>query len=38
LARVERSTMELGGHAPFIVCADADVEVAAALAWALKFR
>ncbi|MDQ0126598.1 succinate-semialdehyde dehydrogenase/glutarate-semialdehyde dehydrogenase [Pseudomonas lini] len=32
------TTMELGGHAPFIVCADADVEAAAALACALKFR
>lgn len=32
------TTMELGGHAPFIVCADADVEAAAALACGLKFR
>jgi len=32
------TTMELGGHAPFIVCADADVEAAAALACTLKFR
>ena len=32
------TTMELGGHAPFIVCEDADIEAAAALACALKFR
>ena len=32
------TTMELGGHAPFIVCADADIEAAAALACTLKFR
>lgn len=32
------TTMELGGHAPFIVCADADVQAAAALAAGLKFR
>lgn len=32
------TTMELGGHAPFIVCADADIEAAAALARTLKFR
>ncbi len=32
------TTMELGGHAPFIVCADADVQAAAALAASLKFR
>jgi succinate-semialdehyde dehydrogenase/glutarate-semialdehyde dehydrogenase len=29
--------MELGGHAPFIVCEDADVEAAAALVCTLKF-
>lgn len=32
------TTMELGGHAPFIVCADADIEAAATLACTLKFR
>lgn len=32
------TTMELGGHAPFIVCADADLDAAAALACGLKFR
>jgi len=32
------TTLELGGHAPFIVCADADVEAAASLACTLKFR
>lgn len=30
--------MELGGHAPFIVCEDADIEGAATLACTLKFR
>nr|WP_315437703.1 NAD-dependent succinate-semialdehyde dehydrogenase [uncultured Pseudomonas sp.] len=37
-SHLKLTTMELGGHAPFIVCADADVEAAAALACALKFR
>lgn len=32
------TTMELGGHAPFIVCADADIETAVNLASTLKFR
>ncbi|VVN65800.1 NAD-dependent succinate-semialdehyde dehydrogenase [Pseudomonas fluorescens] len=32
------TTMELGGHAPFIVCEDADIEAAATLACTLKFR
>jgi succinate-semialdehyde dehydrogenase/glutarate-semialdehyde dehydrogenase len=35
---VKRLTMELGGHAPFIVMEDADVPRAAALAAAAKFR
>lgn len=35
---MKRTTMELGGHAPFIVFADADVEEAAALGVALKHR
>lgn len=33
-----RTTMELGGHAPFIVCDDYDPAKAAALGAALKFR
>ncbi|WP_137388551.1 NAD-dependent succinate-semialdehyde dehydrogenase [Rhodoligotrophos defluvii] len=35
---VKRCTLELGGHAPFIVCADADPEEAVKLGIALKFR
>lgn len=35
---LKRCTLELGGHAPFIVCDDADVPAAAALGAALKFR
>lgn len=35
---MKRYTAELGGHAPVIVCADADIEIAAKLAVAAKFR
>jgi len=35
---MKRATMELGGHAPFIVFADADVAAAATVAVALKHR
>ncbi|MFD1199877.1 NAD-dependent succinate-semialdehyde dehydrogenase [Brucella gallinifaecis] len=35
---LKRTTMELGGHAPFIVCDDYDVAKAAALGAGLKFR
>jgi succinate-semialdehyde dehydrogenase/glutarate-semialdehyde dehydrogenase len=35
---VKRITMELGGHAPFIVLADADLDKAAAAAVAAKLR
>ncbi len=35
---MKRMTMELGGHAPVLVCADADVERAAAMLAAYKFR
>ena len=35
---VMRSSMELGGNAPFIVCADADVDVAVDGAMAAKLR
>jgi succinate-semialdehyde dehydrogenase/glutarate-semialdehyde dehydrogenase len=35
---MKRVTMELGGHAPVIVCEDADVELAARAAGAAKFR
>ncbi|RQS26452.1 MULTISPECIES: NAD-dependent succinate-semialdehyde dehydrogenase [unclassified Burkholderia] len=35
---LKRCTLELGGHAPFIVCDDADVDAAAALGAGLKFR
>lgn len=35
---VKRLTMELGGHAPFIVLEDADVELAATVAVQAKFR
>ncbi|MBA2676184.1 NAD-dependent succinate-semialdehyde dehydrogenase [Ramlibacter sp.] len=37
-ALLKRSTMELGGHAPVIVCADANAESAADKASAAKFR
>lgn len=37
-ALLKRSTMELGGHAPVIVCADANAEAAADKASAAKFR
>jgi len=36
-AHMKRVTMELGGHSPVIVCADADVERAADLLTAVKF-
>jgi succinate-semialdehyde dehydrogenase/glutarate-semialdehyde dehydrogenase len=35
---MKRVTMELGGHAPVIVCEDADLELAAKAAGAAKFR
>ena len=35
---MKRTTMELGGHAPVIVCADADVERAADMLAPYKFR
>lgn len=35
---LKRTTMELGGHAPFIVCDDAEAEKVALLGAALKFR
>ncbi len=35
---MKRSTMELGGHAPFIVFADADIAAATTVAVALKHR
>ncbi|CAM2195806.1 Alpha-ketoglutaric semialdehyde dehydrogenase 1 [Paraburkholderia kururiensis] len=37
-AHMKRMTMELGGHAPVIVCDDADVARAAAMLAAYKFR
>ena len=37
-ARMKRVTMELGGHAPVIVCDDADVDRAADMVQALKYR
>ncbi|WP_114810131.1 NAD-dependent succinate-semialdehyde dehydrogenase [Paraburkholderia kururiensis] len=37
-AHMKRMTMELGGHAPVIVCDDADVGRAAAMLAAYKFR
>lgn len=37
-AHMKRATMELGGHAPVIVCADADLDAAAELLAAAKFR
>jgi succinate-semialdehyde dehydrogenase/glutarate-semialdehyde dehydrogenase len=35
---VKRASMELGGHAPVVVCADADIEAAAVQCAAFKFR
>ncbi|MGE8406989.1 MAG: NAD-dependent succinate-semialdehyde dehydrogenase [Pseudomonas sp.] len=35
---LKRCTLELGGHAPFIVCDDVDVEAVATLGAGLKFR
>ncbi len=35
---MKRLSLELGGHAPFIVCADADVEAAVTQVAASKFR
>ena len=35
---MKRCTMELGGHAPVIVCDDADIDVASSLLVAFKFR
>ncbi|MDQ0469806.1 NAD-dependent succinate-semialdehyde dehydrogenase [Labrys wisconsinensis] len=35
---LKRTTMELGGHAPFIVCDDVDVEAVARLGAGIKFR
>jgi len=35
---MKRASMELGGHAPVIVCEDADVELAVKSAGAAKFR
>lgn len=35
---MKRCTMELGGHSPVVVCADADVEAAATQCAAFKFR
>ena len=37
-AQMKRMTMELGGHAPVIVCDDADIDRAAAMLAAYKFR
>lgn len=37
-AHLKRTTMELGGHAPFIVCDDVDVAAVSALGVGLKFR
>lgn len=37
-AHMKRATMELGGHAPVIVCEDADLEAAVKSAGAAKFR
>lgn len=37
-SHMKRTTMELGGHSPVIVCADADVEAAADLLVPFKFR
>lgn len=35
---IKKLGLELGGHAPFVVLADADIEAAADLAFAAKFR
>lgn len=35
---VKRTSMELGGHAPVVICDDADVDTAAAQCAAFKFR
>ena len=37
-AQMKRSTMELGGHAPVIVCDDADIDAATHLLVPYKFR
>lgn len=37
-AHMKRATMELGGHAPVIVCEDADIELAVRTTGAAKFR
>lgn len=37
-AMMKRCTMELGGHAPVIVCDDADIDQAAKVLTAFKFR
>ena len=37
-AALKKATLELGGHAPVIVCADVDVERVVELALAAKFR
>jgi succinate-semialdehyde dehydrogenase/glutarate-semialdehyde dehydrogenase len=37
-AHMKRATMELGGHAPVIICADADIPVAAKTMSSAKFR
>ncbi|MDB9871668.1 NAD-dependent succinate-semialdehyde dehydrogenase [Alphaproteobacteria bacterium] len=37
-SHMKRATMELGGHSPAIVCADADVNVAVKILSANKFR
>jgi succinate-semialdehyde dehydrogenase/glutarate-semialdehyde dehydrogenase len=37
-AQVKRATLELGGHSPFIICEDAELEPAIKLAAGLKFR
>ncbi|ACR30572.1 NAD-dependent succinate-semialdehyde dehydrogenase [Burkholderia glumae] len=37
-SHMKRMTMELGGHAPVLVCADADIDRAATMLAAYKFR
>ncbi|MCV9938839.1 NAD-dependent succinate-semialdehyde dehydrogenase [Boseaceae bacterium BT-24-1] len=37
-AQAKRATMELGGHAPFIVCDDVDLDAVVKLGVGLKFR
>ncbi|MBB2205247.1 NAD-dependent succinate-semialdehyde dehydrogenase [Gluconacetobacter takamatsuzukensis] len=37
-SHMKRATMELGGHGPAIICADADIDRAAATLAAAKFR